>query len=267
MVVLFLVALSAWTPAESGAMERGIPSVAQVERAMDGDTLRLEDGREVQLLDIQAPAEGGVFRTLAEKARKALAQLVEGREVEILATGEDRHGRLMAEVRSDGHWVAEELVRNGWFAFILFPAPGENRVAVLLALEAAARAAGRGLWQERAWTVCAPEETERRIGTFQVVEGRVVAANKVGGRIYLNFGTNWRTDFTVVISPGTRRLFERAGIDPLAWQGHRIRVRGWLDRRNSPEIELTHPQQVEPIPENPEERTIPEGEVALPLSL
>jgi len=55
-----------------------------------------------------------------------------------------------------------------------------------------------------------------------------LAAEQVGGRIYLNFGDDWRTDFTVSVAPVDNDLFEEAGIDLLSLAGQRIRIRGWL---------------------------------------
>ena len=73
-------------------------------------------------------------------------------------------------------------------------------------------------------------------------------AASVRGRIYLNFGLDWRTDVTVGIGKREGRAFERAGFDLLSLNGKRVRVRGWLRRRNGPMIEATHPEQIEILP-------------------
>jgi len=51
----------------------------------------------------------------------------------------------------------------------------------------------------------APVQAARAIGTFQPVRGRV----------NLNFGDDWRTDFTITLEAKARRLFAKAGLD--AW--------------------------------------------------
>jgi hypothetical protein len=84
---------------------------------------------------------------------------------------------------------------------------------------------------------------------FELVEGRVIEAAIVRKRTYLNFGADWRSDFTITIAPKTWRLFEAEGIDPLSYQGKRVRVRGWLKSYNGPLIEVTHPEQIEVIEE------------------
>ncbi|MEQ9175969.1 MAG: thermonuclease family protein, partial [Alphaproteobacteria bacterium] len=90
-----------------------------------------------------------------------------------------------------------------------------------------------------------PETLAADIDTFQLVEGNVVDAADVRGVIYLNFGANWRTDFTVRIDRKAARLFKRAGLGPETYRGRHLRVRGWLKNWNGPMIEATHPEQIE----------------------
>jgi hypothetical protein len=48
-----------------------------------------------------------------------------------------------------------------------------------------------------------------------------------------------------VIEAPALRLFAEDGIDPLVLDGALIRVRGWVDDRDGPRIEITHPEQIE----------------------
>ena len=127
----------------------------------------------------------------------------------------------------------------------------DNRglVAEMLALERQARAARRGIWGLRFYRTRAAEEAGRWLGGFELVEGRVLAVGLVRRRAYLNFGEDWRSDFTIALDPETRRLFEAEGIDLKAYEGRRLRVRGWLKSRNGPMIEVTHPEQIELLEE------------------
>lgn len=123
----------------------------------------------------------------------------------------------------------------------------DNRVAVedMLAVERAARAARQGIWSHPFYAVRTVEQSDGLLDTFQIVEGVVLDAAAVRRRVYLNFGTDWRDDFTVSIAPDHVRAFRAAGLEPLDWSGRRIRVRGWLHQRNGPMIEATHPEQIE----------------------
>lgn len=71
----------------------------------------------------------------------------------------------------------------------------------------------------------------------------------VRGRTFLNYGEDWRSDFTVSIPARDWTRFADAGIVPADYQGRRIRVRGWLKSRNGPMIDITHPEQIEVLTE------------------
>ncbi|HEX9646837.1 MAG TPA: thermonuclease family protein [Alphaproteobacteria bacterium] len=241
------------TPAD--ALEPGGEGVVAL--VVDGDTLALADGTVVRLVGLQAPklalGRAGLSDwPLAEEARAALAELALGQRVTLRYGGRrsDRHGRALAHlVRADGVWIQDRMLARGMARVYSF---ADNRalVADMLASEAGARAALRGIWAHPFYRPRAADRLDGAIGSFQLVEGTVEAAALVRGRLYLNFGADWREDFTVTVAPRLRPDFERAfaalGLDSLeALAGRRVRVRGWIDRYNGPEIEATHPEQIE----------------------
>jgi len=206
----------------------------------------------VRLVGIQAPKLPLGRRNfhkwpLADQARSVLEELTRGRTVSLHYGGRrvDRHGRQLAHLSlGNGRWVQRFLLSQGLARVYSFP---DNRalVAEMLAAERTARAAGRGIWSDGFYAIRGPFGLERDLGTFQLVEGRVVAAARVRGTTYLNFGADWRTDFTIVVRRQDRTAFDDAGIDLLALEGQSVRVRGWLDKRNGPMITATHPEQLE----------------------
>jgi len=209
---------------------------------------------DIRLVSIQAPKlpKGRIgFKTwpLADEARAALAGLVEGRSVTLHSgtTPRDRNGRLLAYlVRDDGLWVQQELLRLGWARVYTF-ADNRRFAAELYEAERAARKAGRGIWSDPYYAVrpADPEILAQDIGTFQIVEGRVTDAAEVRGRVFLNFGDDYRSDFTATIPPDAAGVFRRAAFDPLTLQGKVIRVRGYLRDYNGPVIDVTHPEQID----------------------
>jgi endonuclease YncB( thermonuclease family) len=233
-----------------------IAETEAVVEIVDGDTLVLADGRQVRLVGIQAPKlplgrAGFKAWPLAEEAKAALAGLALGRAVTLGYGGRriDRHGRALAHLFDEaGVWIQGALIDRGMARIYSFT---DNRTLVpeMLARERAARAAGRGIWGLRAYAVRDAAGVPANLSGFELVEGRVVDVAIVRKRSYLNFGADWRSDFTVTIAPRTRRLFEAEGIDPLSYQGKLIRVRGWLKSYNGPLIEATHPEQIEVIDE------------------
>ena len=252
----FAVALLAAVPVSAGA-DAG-PGVAEpvVKEVVDGDTVVLDrpvDGAiQVRLVGLQAPKlplGRPNFPTwpLAAESKRALEDLILGKPVELRYGGRrmDRHGRLLAHLHGPGGvWVQGELLDRGMARVYSFP---DNRwkVAEMLAIEGEARRRGRGIWGHAFYAVRNPAEAARHRDTFQLVEGRVLDAAKVKGRVYLNFGVDWRTDFTVSISARPLRLFAKTGVDALALEGRIVRARGWLKSRNGPMIEATHPEQIE----------------------
>jgi hypothetical protein len=115
----------------------------------------------------------------------------------------------------------------------------------MLAAEAAARTAKVGIWRHRWYRIWQQQDLHPGLDGFFLIEGTVLKSAKVRGRIYLNFGQNWRQDFTITVAPRGRRLFDKAGFDHTAMPGRRVRVRGWLKYFNGPSIEATHPEQIE----------------------
>jgi hypothetical protein len=89
----------------------------------------------------------------------------------------------------------------------------------------------------------------RAVGSFQLIEGRVVEAARRADRWYLNFGEDWRSDFTVIIPAQALHDFAAAKVDPYALRGRVIRVRGWVESFNGPMIEAVIPEQIEIIDE------------------
>lgn len=226
---------------------------AEVVAVPAGDLIVLADGRTARLAGIEAPKrvvgrEGPRTRPLADAARAALADRVLGRAVTLALADPpaDRWGRLRAHpVSSGGVWIQAALVEAGMAR--VAADPGSLAAARrLLALEAAARADRRGIWAEPFYAPRRPIETPGYIDTFQIVEGTVRDASAArSGRIYLNFGEDWRSDFTASIAAGDRPRFAAAGIDPLALAGRPVRLRGWLFELNGPAIALVAPWQIE----------------------
>ncbi len=241
-------------PALAGAPAALTPlGEARVSAVIDGDTVALEDGRQVRLVGIQAPKlplGRPNFKPwpLAEEAKAALSRLVAGKPVRLLKgeTVEDRHGRVLAhlERREDSLWVEGEMLRLGLARVYTF-ADNRRAAAEMLAIEAEARAARRGLWADPYYAIRDAATVARHVDGFEIVEARVRAMAKVKGRIYLNFGDDWRRDFTVKIERRSVKLFDRASLDPAQWAGKRIRVRGWVTWQNGPMIEATHPEQIQ----------------------
>lgn len=221
---------------------------AKVAEIIDGDTVRLADHRQVRLVGTQAPKlslgrSGFIDWPLSHEAKLALKKLVNNKDVGLGYGGTkiDRNGRTLAHLYAGNIWVQGEMIASGMARVYTWP---DNRscVAELLAREREARAAARGIWALPYYRIRKPDELAEEIDNFQIVEGQVTSATIVRGRAFLNFGDNFRTDFTVTIAPEDLRAFP---YDPAQLDGKRIRARGWITLLNGPEIQATHPEQIE----------------------
>lgn len=224
----------------------------------DGDTVVLDSGQRVRMIGTQAPKlplGRDDFETwpLAPEAQRVLAELALNRQVRLGFGGEeiDRHERVLAHmfVMNNGqeYWAQLHMVAAGMARVYSFP---DNRkcLDILLAAEARARSARLGIWADPYYSVRAAEKADdllKRAGHYELVEGRVLLADRQGSRVYLNFGRFWKEDFTAVIEAPALRLFTADELDPLALEGALVRIRGWVDDRDGPRIEVTHPEQIE----------------------
>jgi micrococcal nuclease len=248
-----------------------------VTSVIDGEHLRLDDGSELVLTGVVLPRApddlspdfAGAGTGLgpdavqtqprvwppAEAAATALKELAAGRSVSVgtLGRSRDRYGRLLGHVTvpaSAGHspeWLQAALVGRGLAR--VQPAAGQRPCTLaLLALEAEARAAHRGLWASPAYTpldAARPRDLLKREHGFVLVEGTVHTADPRRTSTYLNFGADRRQDFTVLINSalGSDRHFSPGGLAALA--GRRIRVRGWIEYAGGPSIRVSVPEQIE----------------------
>jgi endonuclease YncB( thermonuclease family) len=216
-----------------------------------GDLLRLADGRVVRLAGIRLPpaaADGAGL--LAEETRAALSALLDGQEVRLAAADApyDRYGRLVAQIeRVDGLWLQGALLERGLAQ--VQTRPGERaRAPQMLAIEQAARAARRGLWANPVFRALEASQVARAAGRFRIVRGEVVQVAPTERFVYLNFGADWRRDFTVRIAKEVARGLADAGLDVASLPGRRIEIRGVVLEAGGPLIELSHLEQMQLLP-------------------
>lgn len=219
--------------------------LAEARAVEDGQTLLLVDGRRVRLPEILPPgpdrhapmADTGPLR----QAATALADLVLGHElrIDLEDPGQDRYGRLRARVSIEGQDVAESLCRLGWVR--VFPETGAapDRVQTLIAAEDRARAAPSGFWREGFFRETLAEPYDGARDRFEIVTGVVTEVKKIGRRLHLGFGPDWREDFTAGIPNRLVRRIAETGLDFENLIGNPVEVRGWVRHWNGPFLEVS----------------------------
>ncbi|HEY2034482.1 MAG TPA: thermonuclease family protein [Rhizomicrobium sp.] len=224
-------------------------------RVEQNGVLVATDGRAVKLEGVLLPggARDHAPNDIAEQAVSTLSDLASGHLVTVTAQPpkQDRYGRTRGQlfVVDDGAlWLQTEMLRKGLARVAISPDRREC-VKELYAAEADARARRAGIWLLPAYAIRSADQVSAAdLGTFQIVEGRVTNAS-VKSRAYLNFGADWKKDFTATIAPEDMKTFHSVDIDPASYAGKLIRVRGIIEWHNGPEIELGSPDDIEVLPD------------------
>lgn len=230
------------------------PTEVVVAHVIDGDTFITEDGHHVRLIGINTPERANKERAIpaepfSAEAKAFLKQLIEGKSLklsyETLHT--DRYKRLLAHAYlPNGSWVNGQIIQAGMGHLYSFP-DNREKIAALATLENKARQNKTGLWQHKKWEILDADHPlpDESIGHFRVIEGRVLHTAKARGTVYLNFGPDWRTDFSVEIRPEDIPRFKADNINPqTAYKGQKVRIRGIIKPVNGWLVTATHPEQI-----------------------
>lgn len=223
-----------------------------VDYIVDGDTFVADDGTYIRLLGINTPEvgrHGDKGEPFANQARLMLTKLIFNQRVR-LSFGErhkDRYNRLLAHIyKEDGTWVNKILIQEGLAHVYSFP-DNRQHTKTLIKAENQARNKNKGLWAHPRWKIYknVNDIPEKAIGQFNLYEGVVHHTTAVRDRVYLNFDSNWRTDFTVEIPKRFYELFKKSGINiQKDYTGKKLQIRGVFKPVNGVLVTSTHPEQL-----------------------
>ncbi len=97
-----------------------------------------------------------------------------------------------------------------------------------------------------AWDITEPESF-RQIGQWRRITGRVREVYQSRQMLFLNFGEDWKKDFTIAIPKEAWKAFDMERLNTFA--GAEVRVRGYIESYYGPRIVLLNPQMLEVIGE------------------
>jgi endonuclease YncB( thermonuclease family) len=201
--------------------------VAQVAHVVDGDTIRLSDGRSVRLVGINAPELGHgqtPAQPFAAAARNQLQSLiaVSQSRLWISVVGKDHYGRTLAHLYgADGHNLEAELLAQGLGYFVAFSAPDTLALCQQQA-EQQARNQHLGVWEKPSW-LTAEQISE---SGFALLRVQVRAVKHNNGGVWLETAGP-----LVVHVPGKQLSgFDLAQLQQL--NGKMLEVRGWVIDRS-----------------------------------
>jgi micrococcal nuclease len=248
--------LSASKPPVGCTLEPG--PIRTVSRILDAETVELDDGSSVRLIGALAPRSGDAGAAPGTwpaelNAIRLLTTLTLGQNVKLAYGGRhtDRYGRHLAHLflNSSGveTWVQGALLAAG--AARAYGLPGNGACLIeLLAHERIARDQRLGIWET---AVYRPKPARlaalliSRRSRFEIVEGPVTSVSRSKSGVYLSFGADWKTDFTARIAKdvlAANPVFDQSLSD---MTGKQVTVRGWIERRNGPMIDIRNAAQIQ----------------------
>lgn len=229
--VFLCLFLSLQSFADCGHPSGGLFKVARVS---DGDTIKLEDGRSIRILGMNAPeiARGKTpAQPLAREARAAAQAFVQraGGKVRLGFERErkDRYGRLLAHVYdASGRSLAAELLQKGLALQIAVP-PNAQQATCLLAFERRARTRSLGVWKNSYWNAYPVKSLKAGDTGFRYLRGRITRVD-VNSAVWLEFDGN-------LVARVAKQDWPQFGYSKQDWRalkGSLVEVRGWVTARN-----------------------------------
>ncbi|POA46508.1 nuclease [Pseudomonas sp. MPR-ANC1] len=216
-----------------------------VQRVVDGDTVRLTDGRSVRMIGLNTPELGKQGRSdepFAVAARKRLEALVADSGGRVgLRLGKqvkDHYGRTLAHLYNvSGASLEAQMLADG-LGFQVAVAPNVDLVACQQAAERSARQAGRGVWRQS--PVLKAEQIQR--SGFAVVSGRVSKVQRNRGGIWIEL----QDTLVLRVAPNLVGQFDNARLQAL--KGQQIEARGWVvDRSRRGGLQAGQPRWLLPL--------------------
>ncbi|MEB0076954.1 thermonuclease family protein [Pseudomonas sp. CCI3.2] len=203
--------------------------VFAVQRVVDGDTVRLSDGRSVRMIGMNAPETGKKGRAaepFADAAKRRLQALIDANDgqvsVRVGQDPKDHYGRTLANIFGrEGENLEAQLLVEG-LGYQVAITPNVALLACQQAAERVARQAGLGVWR------VSPVQRVGQInaGGFTLVTGRVADVQRNGGGLWIEL----EGSLVLRIAPNLLSQFDVAQL--LRLKGQTLEARGWVIDRS-----------------------------------
>jgi micrococcal nuclease len=223
----------------------------KVKDVVDGDTVKLYNGQAVRYLGIDTPEmkkrRGKTWiyspEPFAVDAVDFNKRMVQGKTVrlEFDRRHEDKYDRWLCYVFDGSVMVNEELLRSG-YAVITILSPNIKYTDRLVAAQAEAIAARRGMWKDL--KAMGADDALDHVGSVVRIRGKVKGTSVGKNALYINFECAGKKAVPVVIWGYNLYFFEQAHIEPEDFKGKEIEVTGKVKDFNGPVLVVFHPSQI-----------------------
>lgn len=206
-----------------------VPKVV-VSQVVDGDTVRLADGRSIRLIGINAPELGRKGRSdepYAVQAKRRLQALIDAGDGRVgLLYGEqrkDRYGRTLGHLYDrQGRNLEAQLLSEG-LGFMVAVAPNAALAACQAQAERQARSKRLGVWRSEQVKAAG----QLRGGGFALLGGRVTSVQRNRGGLWIDLDGGR----VLRVAPELLGEFDVRALEKL--KGRQVEARGWVIDRQS----------------------------------
>jgi endonuclease YncB( thermonuclease family) len=233
-------------PGDSNQVEK-----AGVRQVIDGDTVRLRDGRLVRFVGINTPEidhEAGIAEPFARAARDFVRSALDekGRYLLLHMDREthDRHGRVLAHVfTADGKNLQAQLIRQGLGLWIVVP-PNLGYMACYRAQEQVARQQQRGVWNAQFKQPRDARSLRKQDRGLQWIQGTVTRIGRGKRYLWLNLGNK----AALRVDRDDLHYFKDQPLTQL--KGKTVTARGWMfPYKRQLVMSLKHPASMQILQE------------------
>ncbi len=206
--------------------QTGLAMAASMQVSSVGKDLTLSNvrGEQVRFRDVVFPDP--------ERAKHWLEAHALHRDFAFTDQGKDRYGATLVTST-----LEEDMLADG---VAMLHSQGETPKAWSNA-EKAARDGKKGLWSQKDF-VLTPENAGEYTQQYRAVEGVVKKVHVGKDSTYINFGDDWKTDFSAQVRGRDRKALA-ATLGQLA-PGNKVQIRGTIYSENGPMVKLTRPDQL-----------------------
>lgn len=200
----------------------------EVEEVIDGDTVRLTDGRRLRFAGINTPELGIPEQgpePFADEAKRAIEKLLAENHKLLLRYDEDkrdRYNRVLAHVfLPDNTNIQAWLITQGLATFVVEP-PNLWQSDCYERLENTARKNKLGIWSTPRFQFNKADDIKPGDTGFYLIQGRVKHITNDQKAIWLHFNE------LLAIRIDNKDLWRFKHFQPEALKSHFISVRGWI---------------------------------------
>lgn len=217
----------------------------RVKKVLDGDTIKLENGRKVRLLAINAPEVAGrnkLEEQGGEAAKQWLIKKLQGKKVRLEYDQEkkDKYGRTLAHVFTDkDEHINLMLLRLGLAHLNLYPS-NTLYLKQLTVAQQQAEQQTKGIWSLDNFQVKPIDQIDKNnYRGWQRLTGQAKKIKQTRKYFYLQFSDK----FSARISKANRHLFPAIK----SYLKQPLEIRGWVHRNKEHFVmQVRHPSQIKP---------------------